>query len=75
MFYIDAMTKLSVCLFYVAARSAVVSAVAHCKREYYRNQIASCDGNQGRLLRVMKRQSDPILFHSLSDIDLASSFS
>ena len=59
--------------------SAVVSAISQLKREYYGNQIASCDGNQGRLFKVvdnlMERQSDPLLPHSLSDADLASSFS
>ena len=64
---------------YVLTRSAVVSDIAQRKREYYKNQIASCDGNQGRLFKVMdsliERRSDPILPHFLSDVDLTSSFS
>ena len=63
----------------VAAQSTVVSAIAQREREYYKNQIASCDGNQGRLFKVMdslmERESDLILPHSLSDNDLASSLS
>ena len=59
---------------YVAARAAVVSAISQCKREYYKNQIASCDRNQERLFKVMERRSDPMLSHFLSDADLAFSF-
>ena len=63
----------------MAARSAVVSAIARRKREYYKNQIELCDGDQSGLFRVMsglmERQSDPILPHSISDVGLASSFS
>ena len=55
------------------------SAVAQRKKEYYKNQISSCDGNQGSLFNMMdslmERQSDPMQPHSLSDADLASSFS
>ena len=37
--------------------------------------MALCDGNQGRLSKVMERRSDPVLPYSLSDADWASSFS
>ena len=61
----------------MAAQSAVVSAIVRHKREYYRNQIASCDWNQGRLFKVtdslMERQSNLMLPHSLSEADLDSS--
>ena len=38
---------------YVSAQSAVVSVIVQHKREYYKNQIASCDGSQGRLFKVI----------------------
>ena len=64
---------------YVSTQSVVDSAIAQRKRDYYKNQIASCYGNQGRLFKVMdslmERLSDPMLPNSLSVIDLASSFS
>ena len=63
---------------FVAARQAVVIAVAQRKREYYRNKIASCDGDLGRLFRIMgglMKRSDSTLPYSLSSADLASSFS
>ena len=54
-------------------------AVAQHKSEYYRNQTASCDGNQERLFKVMDNfmegRSYLMLPNSLSDADLTSSFS
>ena len=59
---------------YVSDQSAAVSSIAQRKREYFKNQISSCDGNQERLFKVMddfmERRSDLMLLHCLFDGDL-----
>ena len=64
---------------YVAACSAVVSAIASRKRDFYRHQVVLCGGDQGRLSKVLggliQRKGAPVLPYSQSNLELASSFS
>ena len=63
----------------MAARSAVVSAIASRKKDFYRHQVVLCGGDQGRLSKVLgglvQRKDAPVLPSSQSDLELASSFS
>lgn len=63
---------------YMAARSAVVSAVARRKRDYYRHQVVLCGGDQAKLSKVLgslaQRRGAPSLPCSQSSLELASSF-
>ena len=63
---------------YVMARRAVVSRVLTCKVDYYRNQVASCRGDQKKLFTVLNnllgRKAVAVMPSSPAGFELASAF-
>ena len=63
---------------YVIARRAVVAHVLACKVHYYRNQVASCRGDQKKLFAVLNnllgRKAAAVMPSSPAGFELASAF-